>query len=279
VSAEPAKGSSSSGAKRDLGGVSAEPNQPADWDAATYHRVAANQEEWGTEVLARLELDGDETVLDAGCGSGRVTRLLLERLPEGKVIGVDASPSMIEEARSNLAGFGDRVELQTMNLTDLELDEAVDAVFSNATFHWIADHDRLFARLAAAMRPGGALEAQCGGEGNVAEWKRAVEAIAGEERFAPYFRGMRQPWNFASVGDTEVRLERAGFEVKRVWLERRAVEPPEPREYVRSVGLTQHLAQLPDELHDAFIDAVLGSRLRPLRLEYVRLNMSARKPA
>jgi trans-aconitate 2-methyltransferase len=257
--------------------VSESAHEPVDWDAGTYHRLAANQEEWGAEVLERLALRGDETVLDAGCGSGRVTRLVAERLPSGRVIGIDASPAMIEEARSNLAGLGDRVELRVANLTELELPDPVDAVFSNATFHWIADHDLLFARLAAAMRPGAPLEAQCGGEGNVAEWTRAIQAIAGEERFAPYFRGMGQPWNFSSVGDTEARLERAGFEVGRVWLERRTYEPPEPREYVRSVGLSAHLARLPDEVKDDFIDAVLGSMLRPLRLEYVRLNISARR--
>ncbi|MGI9020063.1 MAG: class I SAM-dependent methyltransferase [Solirubrobacterales bacterium] len=248
-----------------------------DWDAATYHRVANNQEEWGAEVLGRLDLDGDETVLDAGCGSGRVTRLLLERLPEGRVIGIDASPSMIAEARSNLEEFGDRANLQVQDLLDLDLESDVDAAFSNATFHWVSDHDRLFGRIHAALRPGGRLEAQCGGEGNVAEWKRAIESAMGDERFAPYFRGMSQPYNFASVDDTEARLERAGFSVRRVWLEQRSVEPSEPRDYVRSVGLSPHLARVPDAMHDDFIDLVLGSMLRPLRLEYVRLNISAEK--
>ncbi len=249
----------------------------ADWDAARYHRVADNQEEWGREVLARLDLRGDETVLDAGCGSGRVSRLVAERIPDGRLIGVDASPSMIAEARRNLAELGDRMELVTSDLVELDLEEAADAAFSNATFHWVSDHERLFRRLAAALRPSGPLEAQCGGEGNVAEWERAVEAAAGDERFAPYFRNMSRPWNFASVGDTQARLERAGFEVKRVWLERRTVQPPEPREYVRAVGLSRHLPRLPADLRESFIDTVLGSMLRPLRLEYVRLNISARK--
>jgi trans-aconitate 2-methyltransferase len=248
-----------------------------DWDAQAYDRLADPQEEWGREVLARLELAGDETVLDGGCGSGRVTRLLLERLPRGRVIGVDASRSMIEVAREAFAD-DDRVELVVSDLIDLELPEAVDAVFSNATFHWILDHNRLFARLHATLRPGGMIEAQCGGEGNVAEWIRAIEAAQGDERFVAYLRGIADTYNFASVGDTEARLRRAGFEVGRVWLERKVTAPREPREFVRVAGLSKHLALLPAELQDDFIDAVLGSMPRPLRLEWVRLNISARKP-
>ena len=249
-----------------------------DWDAAAYDRVADPQEEWGREVLARLELDGDETVLDAGCGSGRVTRLLLERLPSGRVIGVDAAPSMVERARENLTEAGDRLELIVGDLLELELDEPVDAVFSNATFHWILNHQRLFNRLFALLRPGGALEAQCGGSDNVAEWIRAIESAEGDERFAAYLRGMPDATNFASVDDTESRLRRAGFEVGRVWLEKRTYAPDEPREFVRSVGLAKYLARLPIELHDVFVDAVLGSMAQPLVLDYVRLNISARRP-
>jgi trans-aconitate 2-methyltransferase len=249
-----------------------------DWDAATYDRVADPQEAWGREVLTRLQLRGDETVLDAGCGSGRVTRLLLERLPNGRVIGADASPSMIEVARKNLADFRDRAELVVADLLDLELPEPVDAIFSNAAFHWVLDHDRLFARLFGALRPGGALEAQCGGEGNVAEWKRAIEAMQGDERFSAYLRGMPPSTNFASVGDTEARLRRTGFELGRVRLERKRVAPSEPRAYVRSVGLAKQLDRLPAELHEEYADAVLGAMPRPLVLEYVRLNISARRP-
>lgn len=249
-----------------------------DWDAATYDRVADPQEEWGREVLARLQLSGDETVLDAGCGSGRVTRLLIERLPRGRVMGIDASPSMIDRARENLAEFGDRVELTVADLGALELAEPVDAIYSNATFHWILDHQGLFNRLCAALRPGGTLEAQCGGEGNVAEWTRAIEAVEGDERFSPYLRGVLPSYYFASVGDTWARLERAGLEVKDVWVEPKVVTPREPREYVRAVGSAKLLERLPPRLHDDFVDAVLGSMARPLTLRYVRLNISARRP-
>lgn len=253
-------------------------SDPVEWDARAYDRVADPQEEWGREVLARLDLTGEETVLDAGCGSGRVTRLLCERLPRGKVVGVDGSRAMIEAAREALAEHGSRVELIVADLNDLVLDEPVDAIFSNATFHWILDHRRLFHRLFAVLRPGGALEAQCGGEGNIAEFKRALEAVQGDERFVAYLRGITATINFASVADTEDRLARAGFEVRRAWLEPKVVEPREPREFARVVGLTKHLARLPRELHEEFVDAVLGAMARPLVLRYVRLNISARRP-
>src|SRR5439155_22503353 len=117
------------------------------------------QAEWAEDVLYRLELRGDETVLDAGCGSGRVTKVLQERLPRGKVIAVDASPSMVEKAR---AALGPEADVFVSDLVDIDLHEEVDAVFSNAVFHWIPDHDTLFKRLFAALKPGGQLVVQCG---------------------------------------------------------------------------------------------------------------------
>ncbi len=248
------------------------PGQPRDWDASTYDRVAHPQEEWGREVIDRLELVGTETVLDAGCGSGRVTKLLLERLPEGRVVGVDASPSMIARARESL---GEGVELIVSDLLDLKLSEPVDAVFSNATFHWILDHRHLFERLHAALRPGGRLEAQCGGIGNTEEFLNSVESVNGDERFAPYLRGITSVWNFASPGDTEMRLGGAGFDTARCWLEDRPVEPRDPRAFLEAVCLGPHLGRLPTALRDPYMDATLEVLPRPLTLDYVRLNISA----
>jgi trans-aconitate 2-methyltransferase len=254
------------------------PPPPTDWDAKRYDRLAAPQEEWARGVLARLSLRGDETVLDAGCGSGRVTRLLLERLPHGRVIGVDGSESMIAEASKALADFGDRVELVHSDLLGLELAQPVDAVFSNAVFHWIFDHDALFGRLHAALRPGGVIAAQCGGEGNVANWVAAVKLACQREPFARYLAERPEPWHYATVAQTEERLRRAGFEALRCWLEDRIVEPEDPREYVAVVGLAAHHEQLPAELREPFTDAVDEELPRPLALRYVRLNIEARRP-
>jgi trans-aconitate 2-methyltransferase len=248
-----------------------------DWNATEYDRLDdAPHEAWAEQVLGRLELRGDETVLDAGCGTGRLLGMLRERHPDLTLIGADASPSMLERARTNL---GEGIELIESDLTELELDRPADAVVSNAVFHWITDHQPLFDRLYALLAPGGRLEAQCGGDGNVGEVQRALEALAGDERFAPYLRTERRPWNYASVGDTELRLERAGFEVTRCWLEPWRVQPRDAHRYLATVVLPWHLARLPDGLHDEFVAAVIGSSTRPLVVDYVRLNISARRPS
>jgi trans-aconitate 2-methyltransferase len=248
----------------------------ADWDAAAYHRLAKPQEEWARQVLQRLPLRGDEVVLDAGCGSGRVTRMLLERLPRGRVIGVDGSPSMIERAREDLGQWSDRVELKVADLRELELPEPVDAVFSNATFHWIREHDRLFRRLRAAMKTGAPLVAQCGGEGNVAEFAEAIEHAAARPKFAAAFEGWPTPYNFAGPAETEERLRAAGFDGIRCWLEERVVQPEPAREFAAAAGLAPHHERLPAEQRDAFTDAVLEQLRKPVVFRYVRLNIDAR---
>ena len=253
--------------------MSGTPLRAVEWKAEEYDQQSAPHEEWSAQILARLDLRGDETVLDAGCGTGRLTKRLAGLVPEGRVIGVDASRSMLDKAREWLGGD---VELHQADLTQLRLDEKVDAVYSSAVFHWIEDHETLFRSLHTAMKPGARLEAQCGGEGNIAEVERALEALAGDERFAPYLRGGRQVWNYASVGDTEWRLGQAGFTGVKVWTEPWPVRPRDPSGYLATVVLPWHLDRLPAHLHEEFTAAVLGSAPRPFAVNYVRLNISAR---
>src|ERR1700761_681069 len=174
-----------------------------DWDAATYKRVALPHEDWARAVLDRLGLGGSETVLDAGCGSGRTTAIVIERLPEGRVIAVDGSPSMVEEGRKGLRPGDDAL---VSDLTKLELDEEVDAVFSTAVFHWILDHDALFARMRAALKDGGRFAAQCGGEGNIQAFRVAGEEVARREPYAERLGEVEAIWNYAAPEVTEERL-------------------------------------------------------------------------
>jgi trans-aconitate 2-methyltransferase len=245
---------------------------PRDWDAETYDAVSDPQFEWGREVVERLDLNGDELVLDAGCGSGRVTAELAKRLPRGRVIAVDGSEAMIAKAQDRL---GDAVSYLLADLSELKVAEPVDLVFSTATFHWILDHDRLFGRLRAALAPGGRLVAQCGGRGNVAEHAMAIATVMAQPRFAPHFEGMAGMWNFAGPEETERRLLAAGFSSVSCWLEPKPVTPAEPLEFTSTVTLGPHLDKLPAELRRPFAEAVLEQSQAPLTLDYVRLNIEA----
>lgn len=249
-------------------------SEPRDWDAATYERVSDPQYEWALEVLERLPLRGDERVLDAGCGPGRITAELVRRVPHGRVIGADASPSMVRRAR---AALGERADVILTDLLELELEEPVDAILSTATFHWIVDHDRLFTRLREALVPGGRLVAQCGGAGNVERFNAAAEDVLAREPFAGDVTGWERPWRFATPEETAAKLEAAGFRAVRCRLVPKPVTPPEPAEFLRGVCCGPHLQRLDPAHHDRFVAEVLA-RLgeRPV-LDYVRLDIDARR--
>lgn len=243
-----------------------------EWDGASYDRISGPMEALGRDVLGRLDLAGDETVLDAGCGSGRITEALIERVPRGRVIAVDQSPSMVDAAKQRL---GPNAEVRVVDLLQLELDEPVDAILSTATFHWIADHDRLFERLRSALRPGGRLVAQCGGEGNITVLRGKVLPLLSQEPYAERFRDWSPPWNYARADATQERLIAAGFASARCWLQPAPREPEHPREFLSTIVLGPHVQQLPEELRERFMDDVMQAIGTPVLVDYVRLNIDA----
>lgn len=247
-----------------------------EWDALTYDRLASPMTRWGEAVVGWLELEGDERVMDAGCGTGRVTERLVERLPHGHVVAVDGSSAMVEHARTRLSPFGDRVEYLVADLSrPIPVDPPVDAILSTATFHWVPDHDALFASLAAALAPGGRLSAQCGGAGNVAAVHQAALDAAADAGLEAHFAGWPRPWNFATPEQTEARLRAAGFDDVRCWLQIWPVEPDEPRAFLETLCLGPHLERLPQDDHERFVDAVMARLGERPTLDYVRLNIVA----
>jgi trans-aconitate 2-methyltransferase len=249
--------------------------RPREWDAGSYHGLATPHQAWGAAILDRLSLRGDETVLDLGCGTGRVTEQLLERLgPQGRAIGIDGSAQMVEEAARRLGG-DPRASFAQQDLLELDVSPPADAAVSSATFHWIKDHDALFARVRGALKPGAPFVAQCGGRGNVANVVRAVTEVAAREPYAPSFAGWPGPWNYAGPEETVERLERAGFAVERCWLEDSPQRPQPLRDFLRTVSLGSHLERLPEDLRTGFVDAVADAMEPDPVHDYVRLNIVA----
>lgn len=243
-------------------------DRPArEWNADGYDTLSTPLTTRGIAVLDRAAFRPTDRVLDAGCGTGRVSAALLERLPRGEVIALDGSAAMIDRARE-LIGDDSRVTLVRADLTEpLSLASSVDAVISTSTFHWVPDHPRLFRNLAAVIRPGGGLHVDCGGEGNIGE----VVAILDE-------LGESHPWTFSGVAETEVALAAAGFRDVRVWLSDDPVEvaPDRLHDYLATVILGTHLAGRGADEGRELVQQV-ASRMAAPRFDYVRLNIEARR--
>ena len=257
-----------------------------DWNAAAYDEISDPQFAWGMALLETVELTGNERVLDAGCGSGRLTQELLRRLPAGEVVALDSSPQMLEQARQRLVDFA-RVEFVQASLQEFALDRKVDGIFSNAVFHWVPDHVAMFRCLHRALvhgrtPSGGWLIAQFGGVGNLQRTHRRADEVAAQSPFREHLRGVEYGPHFEDVASTRRRMEAAGFHVSQAGLH--TVEAPfESREryetFLQTVVLRQPLAKLPDGLQSEFLHEVSRLTLQEegaYMLDYVRLTVRAR---
>jgi trans-aconitate 2-methyltransferase len=257
-----------------------------EWDATSYHKVSGPQTSWGRLVLSRLEVAGDERVIDAGCGTGRLTAELMTRLPRGRLVAIDRSWNMLLTARANLRpAFGTRISYVRVALPFMPFSGWADLVFSTATFHWVRDHQALFENVYRALRPGGRLFAQCGGGPNLVRAHALAECVMQQEPFAPYFHDWPGLWEFATPDITAERLTAAGFRDVRASLEAAPTtlaDEASYREFVTTVIYNPHLERLPDpSLRACFIDEVAARAARddpPYTLDYWRLNLEGRRP-
>jgi trans-aconitate 2-methyltransferase len=258
----------------------------AEWDAQAYDRLGNPMQSWGETIVAGLELRGDETALDLGCGSGRLTELLARRLPGGRVIAIDRSANMLAQARQRLEPpFGDRIDYLQCSLDELDLEQTAELAFSNAALHWIRDHPRLFGAIFRALKPGGRLIAQCGGGPNIARLRERAGRLMTSDPYQPYFGDWPGPWEFADPETTRQRLEAAGFTDISTGLVSRPVRvdnAAEYRDYLEHVVFGAHLDRLPEDLRPSFLDALAAPGANddpPFSMDYCRLNISARRPA
>ncbi len=255
-----------------------------EWNSEVYHRLSSPQVSWGKKVLSRLKLRGDERVLDAGCGTGRLTAELLEALPRGRVVGIDLSQNMLSTARTHLSpDFGTRLHLLACDLLHLPFKRVFHAVVSTAAFHWVLDHDQLFRNLRDVLLPGGCLEAQCGGGPNVARLRDRANALSSTPTFARYFAGFREPWLYEDATDAAQRLRNAGFVDVETSLEAAPTvldDAAHYSEFVRNIVLRRHLESIPTpEERDQFMAILTQQAARddpPFLLDYWRLNLRGR---
>jgi trans-aconitate 2-methyltransferase len=263
------------------------PQTSREWNAAEYHRLSSPQFQWGQRVLSELHLRGDECVLDAGCGTGKLTRLLVQNLPQGRVVGLDLSQNMVRRAYDNLkADYAGRACFVAADLAAVPFRECFDGVFSTASFHWVLDHDVLFRNLFSSLKGGGWLHAQCGGGPNLARLRERTASLAQAPEFSQWLGHFPEPWFFSDAAGSALRLRTAGFEDVATSLEPASFAVStrqEFQDYLRTFVLHRHLELLPQSaLRDRFVQQLADACAHddpPWTLDYWRLNLRARKPA
>jgi trans-aconitate 2-methyltransferase len=267
------------------------------WDAETYHKVSDIQESWAIELLEKIKISESEIVMDAGCGTGRVTKIIANKVKRGKVYAVDLDENMIINAKKNLKDLSNIVFVKS-DLSDVKLPEKIDLVFSNAVIHWILDHKKLFTNFWDVLKPGGKLLIQCGGKGNLDTIPNALEKVRITQRFDHYFKNWKIPWNFASSADTIKILNEIGFKDIQANLVEKKTKFGNFQEYIlfmKTVVMKPYLSYLPttennNQIKNLFIDEFLTELHNKnktkntnekqdldLELNYVRLNITARK--
>jgi trans-aconitate 2-methyltransferase len=260
-------------------------SKSVEWDARAYDKLSDPQFEWGMKLMATIPLCGDETVMDAGCGSGRLTEELIKRLPEGRVIAADLSANMLESAKERLQWAKQGVEFARLDLSNFRLTEPVDGIYSNATLHWVPDHASMFRSLFRALKPGGWLIAQFGGDGNLARLKSRAAYWGKQAPFAKFITQETDSAHYATEVETRQNREAAGFADIESRLHPEFVTFPNAdamRAFVSKVNLHKYIAALPDELSQEFANKVVSEAAKddpPFTLDYMRLTIRARRPA
>jgi trans-aconitate methyltransferase len=237
-------------------------------------------------VLNELHLRGDECVLDAGCGTGKLTRLLLQNVPRGRVVGLDVSRNMVLHAQQCLRpDFDDRLLFVAADLLSLPFLSCFDGIFSTASFHWVLNHAALFRNLFQVLKPGGWLHAQCGGGPNLDRLRDRVRTFSRTSEFAQWLAAFPEPWFFSDAETAASSLRAAGFEHVHTDVEPAAFSVPtsqEFEEYLRTFVLHRHLELLPTEqLRQQFVHELADASAHDdpaWTLDYWRLNLRARKP-
>lgn len=252
-----------------------------EWDAASYDQVATVQQAWGLALLERIDLQGDETMMDAGCGTGSLAESLLQTHPRLRVIAVDHDPNMVRAAKKRLAPHGARQSVHQADLQDLPPLGPVDLIYSNATLHWVRDLDAACRGFSENMRPGGRLFAQFGTEGNLQTVRRIAERTLAETPYSIELDEDSKPWHYHSETTTRRALEHHGLRPRRIERHDAPVEFPDDetwRRFLRTVTLRHYLTRLESEAGERFISDCMEAAEKEgmgRRLDYVRLTVEA----
>ena len=260
------------------------------WDANDYSRSSAAQQAWARELIAKLQLQGDESVLDIGCGDGKVTAEIAALVPDGRVVGIDSSPEMVSFAAGSFQGeTAANLTFLVKEARALDFVEEFDVVFSNATLHWVIDHGPVLRGIQRALKPGGRMLLQMGGRGNAAEILAVLDQFPDDRKWQQYFPEAVNPYGFYGPEEYTRWLVDAGLTPVRVELLEKDMAQPGKEglaAWVRTTWLP-YTQRVPEAIRDEFVSDVVERyvQLHPpdrnglVHVQMFRLEVEARKDA
>ena len=255
-----------------------------EFDGKAYSAASKHQKEWGGAMIDELTFRGDERVLDLGCGDGAITAQLADRVPQGQVVGIDSSPRMIETAQGHRR---ENLSFELMDINDVDFAEPFDLVFSNATLHWIHDHERLLRRVHGLLTPGGVIRFDFAAEGNCGNFVAVVRHVMDQERYAAIFSDFAWPWFMPSPAEYEPLVRAAGFQQIKVWgqnADRYFADADEMTRWLDQPSLIPILRVLPEHERAGFRQTAVTMMIQRTRQAdgtcfetFRRINVLARK--
>ncbi len=255
-----------------------------EFDGKKYEKASAHQKEWGTRLISELNLKGPERVLDLGCGDGTLTGELAELLPEGEVLGIDASCGMIDAASPKER---DNLHFRRLDINDLDFENQFDVVFSNATLHWVKDHQHLLRNVHRALRAGGCLRFNFAGDGNCTNLFAVLREAMAQEEFRCFFSGFEWPWYMPPLDEYHALAKSSGLHDVRVWGENADRYFPDEDAMIRWIdqpSLVPFLVPVAGQMKDSFRSFVMRRMIEETKQEdgrcfetFRRINVSALK--
>jgi len=237
-----------------------------EWDAAEYSRQSGLQEAMAEEVLALLDLEGSERVLDVGCGDGRITARIARRVPRGLVVGVDASQEMIAFASSHFGPAArPNLRFEVADARLLSFRNEFDLIVSFNALHWIPEQDAALRSIRSAMKPDGRAQLRLVPAGERKSLENVVEDTRRSSRWDFYFRDFRDPYLRLTPEQYAATAARNGLRVLRIHRETKAWDFKSGPAFFAfcAVGLVEWTRHLPEAERGEFINDVLD-RYRPL---------------
>ncbi len=233
-----------------------------EFDGKKYQKASAHQKEWGNKLISELDLKGDEKILDLGCGDGVLTQIFSNLVPNGLVIGIDASKGMIEVAKEKESN---NLKFLLMDIDNIEIDDKFDIVFSNAALHWVKNHQKLYEKLSIILNKNGIIRFNFAADGNCSYFFNIVKQTIQKKEYQNYFKNFDWPWFMPTLDEYKNITDNFQFSNVKIWGENADRYFPNKEAligWIEQPSIVPFLEYLPDDKKEPFTNEVIEKMLK-----------------